>query len=68
MCALLSLVYVSVLIGLTFWAAILTLLCFVFGSGSAACREREKKRCRIKQIQFRLKHCGTGNSDPCLGL
>lgn len=67
-CIFLYLFYGVLLIGLTLWAGLMALLCLFFGSGSAACRSRDRLRCRIKQVQFRLKNCGTGNSDPCLAL
>jgi IgA Peptidase M64 len=69
-CLFLAIVYVVVLIALGIYAAILALLCLLsrlFGT-SGACRQLARVRCQIRQIQFRLRNCGEGNSDPCLGL
>ena len=70
-CILYAIVYVIVLAALWLQWIFLTIVCIVsrlFGSGDAACARATRVRCQIKQVQFRLRNCGKGNSDPCLGL
>jgi IgA Peptidase M64 len=70
-CLLLAVVYVIVLIALGIAAAILGALCAIgrlFGAGEGPCRRLAVVQCQIRQVEFALRNCGTGNSDPCRGL
>ncbi|MBD0373308.1 MAG: hypothetical protein ICV60_20900 [Pyrinomonadaceae bacterium] len=53
-CLILSIIYLLLLV------ALIILLILTFGSSAV--------RCAILQVQFRLKHCGDGNTDPAIPL
>jgi hypothetical protein len=66
LCLIRTIVLFVVIALLGLLALLLRVFCLL--GSETACRQAESLGCQIAQLRFRIRHCRSGNSDPCLPL